>query len=75
MSSSTSPSSLVAIQPSYAPLVFACRAHGIGRTAAFSLAKRGLLAVHKIGSRTFVDLESLRTLPQRLAEHDQQVAA
>ena len=75
MSSSLPPSSLVAIQPSYAPLVFACRAHGIGRTSAFELAKRGLLATHKIGSRTFVDLESLRTLPERLAEVGYRVAA
>lgn len=75
MNSYTSPGALVLIQPSYAPLVFACRAHGIGRTSAFELARRGLLATHKIGSRTFVDLESLRTLPERLAQCDQQVAA
>jgi hypothetical protein len=63
------------ISPTYAPLVPACKAHGIGRSTAFELARNGDLRVHKIGSRTFVDLESLRTLPERLAARDGQVAA
>lgn len=63
------------ISPSYAPLVPTCKLFGIGRTTAFELARIGALKVHKIGSRTFVDLESLRTLPERLAHPNQQAAA
>lgn len=54
------------IEPTYAPLVEACRAHGIGRTRAFELARDKKLRTFQIGKRTFVYLESLRTLPERL---------
>ena len=54
--------------PSYAPLVEACKAHGISRTVAFDLAKKNLIENFTIGKRRYVYLESLRTLPVRLAE-------
>ena len=53
--------------PSFAPLVEACREHGISRTVAFELAASGKLKTFQIGRRRYVDLESLRTLPERLA--------
>lgn len=56
------------IKPSYAPLVLACARHGIGRTTAFKLASEGLLATVRIGARTFVMLDSLESLPQRLLQ-------
>ena len=56
----------VAIHPTYAPLVLACARHGIGRTTAFQLAREGKLSVFKIGGRTFVRLDSLATLPERI---------
>jgi hypothetical protein len=54
----------------FAPLVEECRAHGISRTVAFELAARGLLETFAIGRRRYVKLDSLRTLPQRLAARD-----
>lgn len=56
--------------PAYRPLVVACGEHGISRVVAFDLARRGLLQTFKIGARRYVYLESLRTLPDRLAAHD-----
>ncbi len=61
--------------PSYAVLTEACAAHGIRRSKAFELAKRGLLDTFTIGHRRFVYLESLRTLPERLAKLDADQAA
>ncbi len=52
--------------PTYGPLVKVCRAHGIGKTKAYELAKAGLLRTAQIGKRRYVYLESIRTLPQRL---------
>jgi hypothetical protein len=53
--------------PTYRPLVPACADHGISRTVAFELARNGLLETFTIGARRYVRLESLRTLPDRLA--------
>ena len=53
--------------PTYRPLVPACAEHGIGRSTAFELARTGLLQTFTIGTRRYVWLESLRTLPERLA--------
>lgn len=53
--------------PTYRPLVTACAEHGISRSVAFELAKSGLLETFTIGARRYVRLESLRTLPERLA--------
>ena len=56
------------LTPSFAPLVVACKAHGISRTVAFALCKAGLLENFRIGKRRYCYLESLRTLPERLAK-------
>lgn len=63
----THASERLAIEPTYAPLVPACAQHGVGRTKAFELARDGWLDTFRIGQRTFVRLDSLRTLPDRLA--------
>lgn len=52
--------------PTYRPLVPACADFGISRSVAFDLAKSGLLATFTIGTRRYVYLDSLRTLPERL---------
>lgn len=57
---------LAAIRPTYGPLVPVCAKHGIGRTTAFELARRGELETFRIGARTFVMLDSVATLPERL---------
>jgi hypothetical protein len=54
-------------EPAFAPLVEACKAHGISRTVAFELAASGALRTFRIGTRRYVHLDSLRTLPERLA--------
>ena len=54
--------------PAYRPLVEACSDHGISRTVAFELARKGLLETFTIGARRYVRLDSLRSLPERLAQ-------
>lgn len=56
--------------PTYRPLVPACADHGISRSVAFELARDGLLQTFTIGTRRYVYLDSLRTLPERLATND-----
>lgn len=56
-------------QRAFGPLVDECRARGIGRTVAFELAKDGLIETFNIGRRRYVKLDSLDTLPDRLAMH------
>lgn len=51
----------------FAPLVETCREHGISRTIAFELAAAGALETFRIGRRRYVKIDSLRTLPERLA--------
>ncbi|HEX7128727.1 MAG TPA: hypothetical protein VF217_01510 [Rhodanobacteraceae bacterium] len=60
----------ITTEPAYGPLVETCVAHGISRSVAFELARDGLLQTFKIGARRYVYLESLRTLPDRLAAND-----
>lgn len=54
-------------EPTFRPLVPACNDHGISRSVAFELARKGLLDTFTIGSRRYVRLDSLRSLPDRLA--------
>lgn len=61
--------------PAFRPLVEACADHGISRTVAFELVRKGLLETFAIGKRRYVFLESLRTLPERLAANDTDKAA
>lgn len=56
--------------PTFAPLVTACAQHGISRSVAFELARTGKLETFTIGTRRYVYLDSLRTLPERLAAND-----
>lgn len=51
----------------YGPLVEVCGAHGISRSVAFDLAKKGLLDTFNIGTRRYVYFASVRSLPDRLA--------
>lgn len=57
--------------PYYAPLVSSCAAHGISRSVAFELARKGLLETFRINSRRYVMLSSLRSLPERLGHQSQ----
>jgi hypothetical protein len=54
------------INPLYAPLVEACKAHGISRSVAFALCKEGLIETFRIGKRRYCYIDSLHTLPDRL---------
>lgn len=55
------------IAPTFAPLVPTCRVHGMGKTRAHELAAAGILETFKLGRTRMVVIESLRTLPERLA--------
>lgn len=59
-----------ACDPTYGPLVPAAKAFGISRSVAFDLARRGLIRTFTLGSRRYAYIESLRTLPERLAAND-----
>ena len=60
-------STVDSIEPKYLRLVTACAAHGIKRSQAYLLARTGLLDTFTIGKTRFVYVESLETLPARLA--------
>jgi hypothetical protein len=49
-------------------LVSECAKHDIGRTTAYELINDGLLETFTIGRKRYVYLDSLASLPQRLAE-------
>lgn len=53
--------------PTYGPLVRVCAQHGIGRSRAFELARAGLLETFYIGSKRYVYLASIASLPMRLS--------
>lgn len=55
-----------ACEPTYGPLVESARRFGICRSVAFDLARLGKLETFTIGTRRYVYLDSLRTLPERL---------
>jgi hypothetical protein len=57
-------------EATFGPLVETCKAYGISRTVAFELARKGMLKTFTIGVRRYVHLESLHTLPDRLAAND-----
>ena len=59
-----------ACNPSYGPLVPTAAAFGVSRSVAFKLASEGKLETFTIGKRRYVYLDSLRTLPERLAGGD-----
>lgn len=57
------------VQAAFGPMVETCRAYGISRTVAFNLARKGLIEHFAIGSRRYVYIHSLNTLPERLAKN------
>ena len=57
-------------EPKYQRLTTACAAYGIKRSYAFKLMKLGFLDTFTIGKSRFVYIESLRSLPERLAAND-----
>ncbi|HQD14952.1 MAG TPA: hypothetical protein PLY54_05870 [Ottowia sp.] len=63
------------VAATFAPLVPACKANGISRSVAFELARAGKLETFTIGTRRYVYLDSLRTLPERLADDAGKAAA
>lgn len=54
----------------YRPFIPECTRRGIGRTTAFALAKVGMIETFKIGTRRYVYLDSLASLPERLKSHE-----
>lgn len=53
-------------QRDFRPFIPECTKRGIGKTKAYELAKDGLLETFLIGTKRFVYLDSLGTLPDRL---------
>jgi hypothetical protein len=47
-----------------------CARHDIGKTTAYALANEGMLETFLIGSKRYVYLDSIATLPERLARRD-----
>lgn len=54
-------------QRDFRPFIPACNKRGIGKTKAYELANAGLLETFPIGTRRFVYMDSLLSLPERLA--------
>lgn len=50
----------------YRPFIPECTKRGIGKTKAYELANEGLLETFLIGTKRYVYLDSLGTLPERL---------
>ena len=55
-------------RPPYGPLVPTCKSFGINRTRSYEYAKSGLIETFRMGSKQYVTLASLESLPQRMAE-------
>ena len=55
------------VTPSYGPLVDVCKAFGISRSVAYELLSDGAIETFKLNARRYVYIESIRSLPQRLA--------
>ncbi len=55
-------------QREFRPFIPECTKRGIGRTKAYELDNAGLLETFTIGSKRYIFLDSLLTLPQRLAQ-------
>lgn len=54
-------------QRDFRPFIPECTKRGIGKTKAYELANAGLLETFPIGSKRYVYLDSLLSLPARLA--------
>src|SRR3546814_16379870 len=53
-------------QRDFRPFIPECAKRGIGKTKAYELADAGLLETFTIGTKRYVYLDSLLTLPQRI---------
>lgn len=56
----------LALRPLYGSLVEVCEQHGIRRTKAFELARKGLLETFCLGGKRYVYLDSVASLPARI---------
>lgn len=54
-------------RPPYGPLIETCAAYGIRRSRAHEYAKSGLIDTFTMGRKRYVRLDSLDTLPERIA--------
>ena len=54
------------MNPKFYPFIKACKAHGIGKSAAYKLLEEGALETFMIGPRRYVVLESLYALSQKI---------
>ena len=52
----------------FRPFIPECSRRGLGKTKAYELANEGLLDTFRIGSKRYVLIESLDSLPQRLQD-------
>lgn len=59
----------------FGPFIPECVKRGIGKTRAYELADAGDLETFLIGSKRYVYIDSLLTLPQRMAQRQQAGAA
>ena len=55
-------------QREFRPFIPECTKRGIGQTKAYELANAGLLETFNIGTKRYVYLDSLLSLPERLAQ-------
>jgi len=55
-------------QRDFRPFIPECTKRGIGKTKAYELANAGLLETFAIGTKRYVYLDSLLSLPERLAQ-------
>ena len=55
------------VTPSYGPLVDVCKAFGISRSVAYELSSGGMLETFRINARRYVYIDSVLSLPQRVA--------
>jgi len=58
----------------FGPFIPECRKRGLSKTVAYELLKGGLLETFTLGSRRYVYLDSLLTLPQRVGRTQQRAA-
>jgi hypothetical protein len=52
----------------YRPFIPECNKFGIGKTKAYELADAGLLETFLIGTKRYIYIDRLATLPERLAK-------
>lgn len=58
-------------QREFRPFIPECTKRGIGKTKAYELANEGLLETFTLGTKRYVYLDSLLTLPGRIAQEVQ----